>query len=660
MDRIRKLLLDRSTYESIAVIEEHTPPSEEDHANPIESHQTTWKRNVLEDNIMPPSYFKTCIPDATITARLGPHVLSDLEILQAYSTDALQLNVIDQLGSRHLIGSRFILEHLVSHPIADAGRLMERQTCLKHMTQQFIANPNVETTFKRLKAHEEDICWLFSETQNDLSSLYDMAYVNHWLLGRLNKNDTVLTSYNLYRIVGSPIIGIVSPIVYFIVPYLVLRIKMNVKLSFMAYLKLMMQTFFMSASDVLMPSGWSKLKYVSYGFTLLFYFQSLFNSFEMSRAIYKLSKLLTERVNGIVTYIQQGYTLVEQFWQKDIPQAFSMAMEDLPTHVPYFEGLHLSPFSLFANFGKQLSIFKYLKKDAYIPLFRRIYMLDVLHTLASVVQRPKHAFCFADYANATQTPILDAQSIYHPCLELDTIVTNNITMGTEGNPPNVILTGPNAGGKSTLIKSMMIGVVLSQTLTLANASSWHFAPFAYINTQINIPDCKGKQSLFEAEMYRSKGNFDVIKSIEPTSPIIIAMDEIFSSTNPIEGIAGAYAIAKKLAEYPNVMCVLSTHYVYLTKLASTCRTLFARYKMNVVLNEQGNVVSYPYKLFKGVSRQYVALELLRKNGFDMDIIEEAIQVKDKLTKGVELRSMNNEDDKRTTERSEHASNGAKE
>ena len=44
------------------------------------------------------------------------------------------------------------------------------------------------------------------------------------------------------------------------------------------------------------------------------------------------------------------------------------------------------------------------------------------------------------------------------------------------------------------------------------------------------------------------------------------MDEIFSSTNPHEGISGAYAIARKMASFENSVCVITTHFNQLTRL----------------------------------------------------------------------------------------------
>jgi DNA mismatch repair ATPase MutS len=106
------------------------------------------------------------------------------------------------------------------------------------------------------------------------------------------------------------------------------------------------------------------------------------------------------------------------------------------------------------------------------------------------------------------------------------------------------------------------------------------------------------------------------------------MDEIFNSTNPVEGIAGAYAIAKKMSEYPNCVLLFTTHYIYLTKLKRTGN--FTNYRMNIVRDPQTNEIQYPYILSRGISKQYIALDLLKKNGFDEDVIAEALLIKDKL------------------------------
>ena len=81
------------------------------------------------------------------------------------------------------------------------------------------------------------------------------------------------------------------------------------------------------------------------------------------------------------------------------------------------------------------------------------------------------------------------------------------------NPLNAIITGPNAGGKSTFIKSLCLAIIFSQTLTVAPSSKFALTPFSLISTYLNIPDAKGKESLFEAEMRRSLEYINSIRSL---------------------------------------------------------------------------------------------------------------------------------------------------
>ena len=66
------------------------------------------------------------------------------------------------------------------------------------------------------------------------------------------------------------------------------------------------------------------------------------------------------------------------------------------------------------------------------------------------------------------------------------------------------------------------------------------------------------------------------------------MDEIFSSTNPDEGVAGAYAIANNLSNYKNNICLLTTHYNYLTKLENQGK--FKNYKISIERDNKNKII----------------------------------------------------------------------
>lgn len=327
-------------------------------------------------------------------------------------------------------------------------------------------------------------------------------------------------------------------------------------------------------------------------------------------------------MNGIFDFIYEAELLIEKAWKAEIETSFYVEENQYKITNEFAHGFHKDVgFNLFTNFGRQLRSYKYFNREYYIPLLRRVYILDVINSVKQLTIND--SFCFTEYTESN-IPHINAKGLWHPSLK------NPVYNDIELSGKSMILTGPNAGGKSTLIKSILITILLSQTIGLSNTRSMSMTPFAYINSQINIPDCKGKESLFEAEMYRSKENLNILSSLKDTNDkSIIFMDEIFNSTNPVEGISGAYAIIKNMSDFSSNITIFTTHFLYLTKLAKDLPEKFTNMKMNVQI-EKDKTITYPYRVSKGISRQFIALELLKQNGFDKKIVDDALIIKENL------------------------------
>jgi DNA mismatch repair ATPase MutS len=145
-----------------------------------------------------------------------------------------------------------------------------------------------------------------------------------------------------------------------------------------------------------------------------------------------------------------------------------------------------------------------------------------------------------------------------------------------------------------------------------------------LETYLHIPDVKGKMSLFEAEMYRSKKYIDNLKLLDEKQFSFIVLDEIFSSTNYKEGFSGAYAVLKKICQFKNALFITTTHYTELNKLEKDTKGRIKNYKFDVNINK--NEIIFNYKLKRGVSKQFIALKLLENNNFDKEIINNANKI----------------------------------
>ena len=98
---------------------------------------------------------------------------------------------------------------------------------------------------------------------------------------------------------------------------------------------------------------------------------------------------------------------------------------------------------------------------------------------------------------------------------------------------NYIITGPNASGKTTLLKTTMLNIIFSQQFGYGFYKKAKIFPFKILNSYINIPDTTGRDSLFQAEARRCLNILNNIKDNKKDHAFII-FDEIYSGTNPYD------------------------------------------------------------------------------------------------------------------------------
>lgn len=544
---------------------------------------------------------------------VGKDVYDDIEMIRPYrEDDESNTTIYDVVNFTKLCGSEIYLKHILLHPSTNVKKLLKRSQILTNVEQHY---DFINNRLHEMQQVESDVLWLFEDRDANITALYDMVYFRFWVTKRLNKIPSAVSLLNLYKMLLSPLIGILSPVMYFVIPYLVLTYKYKLNISFKTYLSLLFQ----SSKMLFEMNGWSaRLQYSSYIFSLVFYFQGVFNSVEVSRTSYNVAKFITKRVENIIKFIDNGNDVLEI--SETLPIArnfFGVEDESLDLtriQTPVIEGLDL---------GSKLTFFKTIDKTDLTKFITRAYQTDAI---MSIIQYKKlYCLQYTSFVDGT-SPLMEFNDFWHPCITTDKVVCNSIYL--QQNSRNMIITGPNAGGKSTLVKAILINTLLAQTTTVAFCSNSRIKPFKFINSQINIPDCKGKESLFQAEMHRCKYNFDSFNELSTGDCALVLMDEILSSTNPLEGISGSYAILKKMATYTNCIVIFTTHFAYLTKLEK-CSHSFLNYKMDVMINN--GVFQFPYVMKRGISNQYIALDLLESEGFYSDIIQEAKTLRQRLS-----------------------------
>lgn len=200
------------------------------------------------------------------------------------------------------------------------------------------------------------------------------------------------------------------------------------------------------------------------------------------------------------------------------------------------------------------------------------------------------------------------EEVYHPLLT--TPVPNEVNW-----TKNTLVTGSNASGKSTYVKSVAISCILSATIHTALATHFQL-PFGHILTSMAVED-----DIFEGDSYfiaEIKSVKRVLDLAETTVPCLCFIDEILKGTNTIERIAASSSMVHWLGAYPSLAFV-ATHDIELTEiLKESCDNVHFEEQ---VTKEQG--VTFDYQLRQGPSTTRNAIQLLHVLNYPQSIVEQA-------------------------------------
>ena len=573
--------------------------------------------------------------------QINDYVFNDVEFLQDHYLDN-QKGIFQKLNKcKTKIGS-LLLKNIFLNPIDNVDVLKERQFLVKKIS---LIKNDLVPILEEIKILENDLIWFWNDSSmKHIELMNDLIYFNYDFIpffnvnDILNNNEKALLITNIYKIIVSPVLTILTPLISLVLPLIILyymQTKANLKIPFTTIFSQYVKTLFGSDSMKMIfknPTKAMLASFVTKGIYLFMYFQNIYYSLQSSSNTNKIINIIHEKLNKIKTYItlsnkiqnicnNNGINIINSFIN------YNAINNDLLIYDEYFNFpvFDKTP-GLFTNKGKILHTYKKFKKtkDPMINIFHYTGTIDMILSIENILfnSTPENPYTITTFLNKN-IPTINIKNIWHPYLNKDEV--NNIVKNSVDIKNNILITGPNAAGKSTFIKSVIINIILSQTIGISSSEKFEITPFHMIETYLHIPDSKGCSSLFEAEMFRSKEYIEKIKNLDENKFSFIVLDEIFSSTNYVEGFSGAYSILKKISSFSNTLSITTTHYTDLEILEKDTNGKIKNYKFEVDHNKDNEII-FNYILKEGVSRQYIALELLKKNGFDDDVIENALEI----------------------------------
>ena len=551
--------------------------------------------------------------------KLSKTIIDDLELNETYDTSANSINsFFYNLNSANKLSS-VVSKEMTKYYTTDLHFLKDMQKILK--TYKWNQQDNKDTNYS-------EILSVWNEIKNNISFKEKYHYVEWKSLEFLNNSEYFLEFISIYNLL-SPVISFITPLIIVIVPFFIIQIK-GIRLTIEEYMNIFKTVVSKHSLGKLMNIHNATPKEKVYAVvSAAFYFFSIYqnvlvcmrfndNMTKIHKYMKQITSYLEYTISSMNNYIEYAKDLSTQTQFISSLTSNVMILNELKSKISSISEYKLYNIKKIKEIGWIMKCFYELyndKKynDSLLYSFGFNGYVDCLLGAISNINDKYLHFC--DYTTKSNKKNVFKKS-YYAALKNEKHVKNNIKLNK-----SMILTGPNASGKTTVLKTSIINIIFSQQFGCGFYESAVFKPYDYIHCYLNIPDTSGRDSLFQAEARRCK---EIIDSIDENKHAnhFCAFDELYSGTNPDDAVSSSTSFMKYLIKNKNVSCLLTTHFIdvcdNLNKNKSICN-----YHMST--NKEKDKIKYTYQLNKGISTVKGGLNILNNMNYPKEILDNCKQ-----------------------------------
>ncbi|XP_020269979.1 DNA mismatch repair protein MSH6 isoform X2 [Asparagus officinalis] len=228
--------------------------------------------------------------------------------------------------------------------------------------------------------------------------------------------------------------------------------------------------------------------------------------------------------------------------------------------------------------------------------------------------------------SSANTPYISAKNLGHPVLRSDALgrgsfVPNDVNIGGAGHGTFILLTGPNMGGKSTLLRQVCMTVILAQLGADVPAESFELTPVDRIFVRMGAKDhIMAGQSTFVMELSETASMLS-----SATQNSLVALDELGRGTSTSDGQAIAGSVLEHLVHKIHCRGLFSTHYHRLAVEYENDKEVSLFHMACQVEKGNGGIeeVTFLYRLTPGSCPKSYGVNVARLAGIPSSVLETA-------------------------------------
>lgn len=435
----------------------------------------------------------------------------------------------------------------------------------------------LESFFEEIKDIEPELQTFFEKTDVEKNS-YEQLLFSGWkpleILNTIPFSLLLLAFFKQYIV---PALAVSTPIFMFVMPYIFLTYWYRLPITVEQYTHILLGMFGLQNIDLKNPRT-----IFQGGITLFSIGQSIYQPIQNARHLQTIHVEMMRKAKAAQRLVYLTQDIIGSF-----PQEIQCKN---PLADIEYNDIH----RLFANFWDH-------------PYELRLALqcigdCEVVYRLA----KAKH-LSPVQFLQGTKPSLQIAEGI-------DPFLPTSIpfSLRLSGTQHHAILTGPNRGGKSSVLRSTLLSVVMAQTFGMGfytSEGSFKLRPFDWIATGLRLEDRPGTTSMFESEVEFA---IQILRRArqEPEKIGFVLFDELFHSTNPPDGARTADIFLQKLWKTRNTATFISTHVFDLAKKAEK---RIQRLCVPAHLKEDGSL-HFTYTLKKGICTVSSVDEILKEKG----------------------------------------------
>ena len=598
--------------------------------------------------------FKLPIEYQSEKHEISPIVTSDLELYNSSDKP-----IYDLLFRPSHEFSKSLIDEWKKYFSTDIEYLKDTQNVIKNMSiikEHFKDTEN--TSSRNYQENSDELLTIWKDIKEDENIIEKYSYIEFDYFKYLNYSPFFLQMVTIGNIC-SPIISFLVPFIFFLLPFIILKLN-GIELGYSNYIYVLKDLAKNHSIGKILNStdniDLNKIGYII--ITIGMYLFQIYNNVVTCIRFHRNVKKINDQMIYLRDFLQNTYDTMDSFLLcNNSSKTYHSFFDDIRKYRNIIKLINeeLSPITSFNISLTKLNQVGYMLKCFYSLYSNNEYSDAIrfsfgfegyINNMMGIFDNLKEcniSFCsFLD--NNSDKKTLSITEQFYPPHGKEGSIKNNIDIGrririkdkndvrkndVHKKTKGIIITGPNASGKTTFLKTTTINIILSQQLGVGYYSDCSLKPYKYIHSYLNIPDTSGRDSLFQSESRRCKEIIDSINNGNSDDNHFCIFDELYSGTNPVEASKASFAFLKYLTRFENVSFILTTHYICVCKkIEKNELNEMVNYRMAVERNSNDkNELLYKYQLEKGISDIEGAITVLKSLNYPQEIINDFIKIK---------------------------------